>query len=76
MRNKKAQITMPSCEKCWKEAEGNIELYYKLLGTNKCTLEEQAGEDAVLCRWCNRKTIHQSAHRCMNPGCKSNAEGH
>jgi len=55
---------MASCEKCWKESNGDIDLYHELLKTNQCTPEEQAGgKEAGFCKICARKTIH--AHRRM-----------
>lgn len=65
---------MPSCEKCWNEANRNSlfglvnsmpEEYSRLIKINKCTPEEQAGEDATTCDICDRKTVHQYARICM-----------
>jgi hypothetical protein len=33
-----------------------------------CTPEQQAGEYAGMCPKCNRKTLHQHIHVCMNCG--------
>ena len=62
---------MASCEKCWADAGGDPEEYEQLLeertGELNCTPEEQAGVDADFCDVCERKTIHQHTHKCVNP---------
>jgi hypothetical protein len=50
---------MSSCERCWKDAGGDPFVYTDLLKERKCTPEEQAGEYAGECPWCDRKTLHQ-----------------
>jgi len=77
---------MPACEKCWRDAHshwhGNSpfpvsERYRELImerESHPCTPEEQAGEEAGLCRACGRKTLHQWVRDwCMNPHCASHA---
>jgi hypothetical protein len=59
---------MSSCEKCWSNAGGDPQRYGELLETPKCTPEEQAGPGAAFCPVCNRVTLHQYTHMCMN-GC-------
>jgi len=66
---------MPSCERCWKWSGGNVDLYHELLAKNNCTPEDQAGDDAIECPACHRKTIHQIAHVCVNPECPDMTEG-
>ena len=59
---------MSSCEKCWSDAEGDPEIYAKLIierKDNQCTLEEQAGI-GELCNICKRFTVHQYTHKCIN----------
>ena len=63
---------MASCEKCWKDANGNAERYSQLIKerfSEPCTPEEQAGEDAKNCDKCGRKTVHQYIRVCVNPDC-------
>ena len=63
---------MASCEKCWKDAGGNSEQYFRLLENredHKCTPEQQAGELANKCVVCGRLTMHQYANVCMNQEC-------
>lgn len=66
---------MPSCEKCWRDAHGDPEKYRRLLekrnaSGRKCTPEQQAGgEDAELCEFCGRRTVHVYSDVCMVPGC-------
>lgn len=62
-----------TCEKCWAEARGDEDRYKELLKTRECTPEEQAGDNAGLCGYCNRKTRHQFCFVCMNPECPSQA---
>jgi hypothetical protein len=73
---------MASCEKCWNDAfsrsmmssKDQFECYSDLIKerkNNPCTPEEQAGHDAKTCTDCNRKTIHQYAHYCVNPDCEA-----
>lgn len=56
---------MPSCERCWADAGGNIEIYKYLLDERTCTPEQQAGPDARRCPVCERNTVHQHAGVCM-----------
>ena len=59
---------MPSCEKCWRDANGDPEEYSRLFDERSgtpCTPEEQAGPDAMKCEVCNRFTVHQYAHVCV-----------
>ena len=44
---------MSSCERCWKEANGNADRYHELLAINRCSPEEQAGENATECPRCD-----------------------
>ena len=63
---------MPSCEKCWTDADGNPEKYSQLVNdrkNNPCTPEEQAGECASTCQKCKRITVHQYTKQCVNPDC-------
>lgn len=66
---------MASCEKCWRDARGDPELYRQIIaertGTeDQCTPEEQAGgQYAELCETCGRNTIHCVLKRCVNPLC-------
>jgi hypothetical protein len=60
---------MASCEKCWEDAGGNPDVYKQLIKERNCTPEEQAGEYSEMCQLCNRKTIHQYTHKCINPEC-------
>ena len=68
---------MAACEKCWKDAYtlsrikgiSQASCYQELLAKradNPCTPEQQAGEDALVCPSCGRKTIHQYANYCTN----------
>jgi len=58
---------MPTCEKCWSDARGDLAMYEKLLDTRlPCTPEEQAGPDAKRCPACGRMTLHQHCGKCMN----------
>lgn len=61
---------MSACEKCWSDAGGNPDSYSILLKQSKCTPEEQAGEDARYCLYCERKTAHQWTGQCMDPKCR------
>ena len=64
---------MPSCEKCWARASAEAkergghqaDIYCKLVETEHCTPEEQAGPDATRCPDCHRKTVHQHAKVCV-----------
>jgi len=49
--------------------DDSVALYRRLVETNSCTPEEQAGPDAGVCPACQRKTLHQICHECMNPKC-------
>jgi hypothetical protein len=60
---------MPSCERCWQLAHGDVEQYYVLLKNEHCTPEQQAGPEAKRCHICGRKTLHQYCNVCMNPDC-------
>jgi hypothetical protein len=57
------------CEKCWKDSEGDLTRYYKLIRSRSCTPEEQAGPMAEQCHACKRITRHPGSHICMNPEC-------
>lgn len=55
---------MPSCERCWADSRlaafgGDDCAYRRLLQSRNCTPEEQAGENALTCATCGRRTIHQ-----------------
>lgn len=56
---------MPSCERCWREAEATLRNYQDVVRENNCSPEEQAGPDAAMCEICHRKTVHQHVHICM-----------
>lgn len=64
---------MPGCEKCWRDSargpySDHAEDYRELIHQrrdNPCSPEEQAGEYATLCVYCDRRTVHQHAHVCM-----------
>ncbi len=59
---------MVSCEKCWKDANSNPEIYTQLIkerNVNPCTPEEQAGEYARVCPRCKRITVHQYTKECV-----------
>jgi hypothetical protein len=65
---------MSTCEKCWTDAHrvypyGDItEEYRRLIEARKdnpCTPEEQAGEEAGVCKLCGRKARHQWTGECM-----------
>ena len=68
--------SMPSCERCWRDAHfaalhgnANKEDCYRLLVEQRdCTPEQQAGDDAGKCGPCNRFTVHQYARICMACG--------
>lgn len=78
---------MSSCEKCWRDSAGarlygsfDDDPYGALLrereaSGNRCTPEEQAGQDAKICPTCKRKTLHQWTTECM-AGCRNSASGH
>ncbi len=67
---------MPACEKCWFDAgmeawssQGDkVEIYHRLIDERECTPEEQAGIDAEHCPECDRTTVHQYVHACMDCG--------
>lgn len=74
---------MASCEKCWDDAfmrnlgngKGQTKNYQELVEERKdnpCTPEEQAGDDALECSACKRKTVHQHAKVCTICGHDSN----
>lgn len=63
-------LKMASCEKCWENAGGDFEKYKQLIKISTCSSEEQAGENATVCPYCKRKTVHQYAKICMNPSCQ------
>lgn len=67
---------MASCEKCWKDARGNMNLYCSLIATSRCTPEEQAGRGATECPKCGRMTVHQIVNVCMVPECDYREEEH
>lgn len=58
---------MSSCERCWVDSRGDYDLYVEMIKSRDCTPEQQAGEDAGFCDVCERKTIHQHTHKCVNP---------
>ena len=65
-----------SCERCWGDAflrslegpDDQATAYRKLIaertGDRACTPEQQAGEDALWCPECGRRTWHQAAKLC------------
>lgn len=63
---------MPSCEKCWADAQGPykdvVKEYSRLVKERDCTPEEQAGPDATDCPKCGRRAAHQLCHVCMACG--------
>lgn len=64
---------MPSCEKCWSDANGDSVRYQELMKVRKydhCTPEEQAGAAATMCDRCKRRTVHQYAKLCTICGSK------
>jgi ribosomal protein L37E len=76
---------MASCEKCWGDAymrihtnpmKSQAEHYQDLIkertGEKACTPEQQAGQDATVCKKCGRKTVHQYVKVCMNCGVEVN----
>ena len=65
---------MASCEKCWRDAGGNFDLYQNLVGVRNCTPEEQSGEESTICKECGRKTIHVYTHTCTACGIHKEAE--
>jgi hypothetical protein len=66
------ELKMPSCEKCWRDSDGNPDRYAELVEQRNCTPEEQAGEHAGVCYICARRTRHQYCYTCMNPTCVAN----
>ena len=67
---------MPSCEKRWRDARGDAELYSQLVDERnekgrECSPEDQAGDDAGWCPACSRKTIHMHSEVCMVKECES-----
>lgn len=66
---------MPSCEKCWRDACGEPRDYANLVHLRSrngdvCTPEEQAGgQDATVCPFCGRRTVHVYSEVCMVEGC-------
>ena len=71
---------MPSCEKCWKDAKGDAELYHLLAAArdasgDQCTPEEHAGgEDAGVCPICSRKAVHAICKVCIACGWEEGEE--
>ena len=76
---------MPSCEKCWADAQVQSGPYfeagdyYKLVAQRdaegkNCTPEQQAGPNDSECKFCRRMTLHQHCNVCMNPDCQSKKE--
>jgi uncharacterized protein YjbI with pentapeptide repeats len=63
---------MVSCEQCWKDSGGDVDHYHELISVRQCSLEEQAGDDAEWCLQCNRQTIHQHTHECLNCNSRKN----
>lgn len=66
---------MPSCEKCWRDAGGDADLYTQLIeqrnkSGQECSPEEQAGEEAGWCPVCSRKTVHMHSDVCMVKECE------
>jgi len=61
---------MASCEKCWRDSNGNPDRYSELIKERECTPEEQAGPYAEKCPICKLKSLHQYVHICMNPDCE------
>ena len=60
---------MAICEKCWEMSGGDADRYVKLVKSEKCSPEEQAGQYAYKCPACGRMTMHSYANICMNPTC-------
>lgn len=63
---------MTSCEKCWRDGDGDPHRYHQFLKANNCTPEEQAGITASICPGCKRRTVHIYVKKCMNPECNEN----
>jgi hypothetical protein len=62
----KEDTAMSSCERCWKAAGGDPDLYRNLVESSECTPEDQAGgANAGLCPVCGRRTVHMYTGRCM-----------
>lgn len=60
---------MSSCEKCWADAEGDMNRYMELIERpDPCTPEEQAGPAARRCPGCKRMTIHPHGGYCLAGG--------
>lgn len=64
---------MASCEKCWRDAHGDPDLYGELIamrsGELQCTPEQQAGGvEATICGYCGRKAVHMICMVCMACG--------
>jgi len=57
---------MSSCEACWKDSGGDVNLYQKLVKERTCTPEEQAGPQAEECPRCHRRTLHQYTGTCTS----------
>lgn len=65
---------MASCEKCWRDSYWETQntgiaratVYNRIVNEHDCTLEEQAGNDAIYCTVCNRATIPQDVLICLN----------
>ena len=60
---------MSSCEKCWRDAEGDVDDYRARVKNCNCSPEDEAGPDATVCKACKRRTVHQHSHLCQVPGC-------
>jgi len=60
---------MTSCEKCWRDAEGDPHKFERITLEridDPCTPEEQAGgEQATYCFKCSRRTVHVLAEECV-----------
>lgn len=62
-----------ACEKCWHDAHNGpgtdvAEAYLRLIrerASSPCTPEEQAGPDAPLCEYCDRRTVHPYVRKCV-----------
>jgi hypothetical protein len=63
---------MAACERCWSMSGGDPDEYARLIATQSCTPEQQAGEDRTECKRCGRRTVHQYAKRCT--ACLADAE--
>lgn len=64
---------MSACERCWYMAHrpgisDPVSEYHRLLTTNRCTPEQQAGPGVTTCAACGRQTRHQHTGECMACG--------